>query len=279
MSPSAARTAVALWLLLMSSTSGARGIESSEPPLLWYDFSDSADPTRNLGTLGSGYDGHLLGNAHFGLDGGDAVLVLDGAADYVLPLGSEAAFDIGDTDFSLFARVRTTVADSSCGTSERGVIWKERTGGGAGQPGYTLGVLKSAGVVRFTLFPSNPGVPVIGSIPVNDGQFHDILAVRRGESIELYVDGVSDGVVPIGAIASTNNNNALVIGGRTLTGTGCTFDDDFLGDISEVRVYDRAVSPAATPVPALHPLGLLALGSLLVLGTGPALASRISRAG
>jgi hypothetical protein len=127
------------------------------------------------------------------------------------------------------------------------------------------------------LFPANPGVPVTGSIPVNDGQFHDILAVRRGANIELYVDGVPDGVVPIGAIASTNNDNALVIGGRTLTGTGCTFDDDFLGDISEIRVYDVAVSPAATPVPALAPLGLFVLGSLLVLGTSVALASRTAR--
>jgi hypothetical protein len=157
------------------------------------------------------------------------------------------------------------------------VIWKERTGAGAGQPGYTLGVLKNGGFVRFMLFPSNPGVPVTGSIPVNDGQFHDILAVRRGADIELYVDGVPDGVVPIGAIASTNNDNALVIGGRTLTGTGCTFADDFLGDISEVRVYGVAVSPAAIPVPALNPLGLLALGSLLALGAGAALAGRTAR--
>lgn len=277
MSPVAARTALVLCSLLISARSEAQGVESPEPPLLWYDFSDSADPTRNLGTLGSGYDGDLLGNAHFGLDGGDAILVLDGAADYAIPLGSEAAFDIGDTDFSLFARVRTTVADTSCGSAERGVIWKERTGAGAAQPGYTLGVLKSEGFVRFTLFPANPGVPVVGSIPVNDGQFHDILAVRRGANIELYVDGVPDGVVPIGAIASTNNNNALVIGGRTLTGTGCSFDDDFLGDISEIRVYDVAVSPGAIPVPALNPLGLLALGSLLALGAGVALAGRTPR--
>jgi hypothetical protein len=52
----------------------------------------------------SGYTASFSGTRALRSDGGDTILVLDGAADYVIPLGSEAAFDIGNTDFSLFAR-------------------------------------------------------------------------------------------------------------------------------------------------------------------------------
>lgn len=256
---------VAIMTIALSATPVfADPIAASVPPLLRYDFSDSEDPTQNLGSLGSGFNGDLIANAHFGPPVSDEYVVLDGVGDYILPVGTESAFDIGDADFSLFARVRTAHVDSSCGTAERGVIWKERTGAGAGIPGYTFGVLKDAGVVRLTLFAVNPGVSVTGTTPVNDGEFHNILGVRRGGQIELYVDGILDATAPIGAIGSTNNNNLLVIGGRTLSGTGCTFDDDFIGDISEIRVYNVAVSPAAQPVPTLSRGGWIALAMFLL---------------
>jgi hypothetical protein len=99
--------------------------------------------------------------------------------------------------------------------------------------------------------------------PVNDGELHEILAIRRGSSLELYVDRGLEATAPLGPIGTTNNDNLLVIGGRTLAGTGCSFDDDFLGEIAEVRLYDVAVT-AAQPVPALPGLALAALGVSLL---------------
>lgn len=217
---------------------------AGELPLLWYDFNDALVPTQNRGSLGSGYDGDLEGDAHFVPFASAFAVAFDGDSDWVIPIGSESAFDIGDGDFSLFARVVTTHVDATCGDAERGLIWKERTGGSNPLPGYTLGVIKASGLPRLVLHAPTPVVWVIGTMRVNDGQTHDILAVREADTLLLYVDGVLDAsaAVPPG-IGSTNNDQLLVIGGRTLPGVGCTFTDDFDGIIDEIRIYDEAVTP------------------------------------
>lgn len=220
----------------------AQTIVSSAPPLLHYDFDDMSAPTANGGTLGSAYDGLLSGDAAFVPFGSGAAVLFDGDSDFVLNAGDEDAFDLADGDFSVFARISTTVVDPSCGTAERGVVWKERVGGAA-IPGWTFGVIKATGVIRLSLFTSTPSadVSLMGATPVNDGAPHEILGVRRGNAIELYVDGFLDGTKTLGSLPSTHNDNALVIGGRTLAVPGCTGMDDFDGVIDEVRIYDVAV--------------------------------------
>jgi len=250
---------------------------SNGPPLLWYDFEDSNDPTFNFGSLGVAYAGQLNGDASFGPYGGQIAIYLDGDGDYVLPLGTESAFDIGDSNFSVFARITTDHTSANCGDSERGAVWKERVGGAAGTPGYTFGVIKATGLLRLSLFDgSGPGESVVGGTPVNDGLPHEILGVKRGQSLELYVDRQLDASQALsGTLGSTDNNQFLVVGGRTLTGAGCTFEDDFDGSIDEVRVYDEAVAPGRIPepIPALPTLGYVFLGCAMGLA-GLALSRR-----
>lgn len=205
-------------------------------PILHYTFDDGSDPTSNSGTLGASYDGDVQGNTIFAPFNGDQGILLDGsnANSVVIPLGTESAFDIGDGNFSLFARFQTTFFDDSA-PRIRGLLWKQATGN---NPTYSLGVGQENGLAQFTVADGLGFVSVIGSSPLNDGLTHEVLAVRQGNLLGLLVDGVLDATstIPPG-FGSTNNDEPLVIGGRTLGNT-----DDWTGLIDEIKVWNEAIS-------------------------------------
>lgn len=216
-------------------------------PILWYDFDTPSEPAVNLGTLGAAWNGDLLNETHFVAFGSGFAVALDGNSDWVLPLGAESAFDIGDGDFTLFTRQQTTVVETGCAGAERGLVWKEKTGL---FPGYTFGVIKDTGLPRLSLFDGATFVSAVGATPVNDGMPHDLHAVRRGDALLVFEDGrlTATAAVPA-AFGSTNNDNRLVIGGRTLAAAGCSGMDDFNGIIDEVRIHADAEIPSCSSAP------------------------------
>lgn len=216
-------------------------------PILWYDFDNPVDPARNLGTLGAAWDGDLVNEAHYTAFGSGFAVAFDGTSDWVLPLGSESAFDIGNGDFTIFTRMQTTLLETTCPGAERGLVWKEKTGV---NPGYTLGVIKESGLPRMTLADGATFVQAVGSVPVSDGVPHELHGVRRGNALLVFEDGrlTATGAVPL-SFGSTNNDNRLVIGGRTLTATGCSGLDDFNGLVDEVRIHAEAVIPSCPSAP------------------------------
>ena len=234
-------------LALLPCLVAAAGNGAVAQPLLWYDFDDAIDPAANLGTLGAVWNGDLLNNAHFVPFGSGFAVVLDGDSDWVLPLGAESAFDIGNGDFTLYTRVQTTLVETGCAGTERGLVWKEKTGL---LPGYTFGVQKDTGLPRVSLFDGAASVSAVGATPVNDGVPHDLHAVRRGRHLLMFQEGrlTAMAVVPA-AFGSTNNDNRLVIGGRTLTAAGCSGMDDFNGILDEVRIHAEAAIPACSSAP------------------------------
>ena len=96
-----------------------------------------------------------------------------------------------------------------------------------------------------------------------DNQWHFVVAQRRGDLAELWIDGVLDGTAFVSG--SIFNTADLAIGSKD------TFDDDFLnGSLDDVRIYEGSLSEqeiqalhAAIPEPAT--LGLLGLGALGLL--------------
>ncbi|MDW7643459.1 MAG: LamG domain-containing protein [Desulfuromonadales bacterium] len=80
---------------------------------------------------------------------------------------------------------------------------------------------------------------------VNDGAWHHLaVTIDRSANITLYVDGVAEAVTDISAHAAVDfqSANFFRIGaytGSTVSSTTWLFD----GDISEVRVWDMALSP------------------------------------
>jgi hypothetical protein len=97
----------------------------------------------------------------------------------------------------------------------------------------------------------------------NDGQWHFVVAQRKGNQAQLWIDAVLDGTAPVsGSISNTAN---LSIGSKD------TLDDDFLNSaLDEVRIYSGALTPDEItalyhPVPAP---GAMLLGSLGTAAVG-----------
>ncbi|MCP3916829.1 MAG: LamG domain-containing protein [bacterium] len=222
----------------------AAGQHPAGQPLLWYDFDDQLNPTGNAGTLGAAHDGELHGNASFVPFGSGHAVQFDGSNDWVIPRGPENAFDIGDTDFSIFVRfVTTTTTPPGCPSRIGALVWKQGIGGLPGVPNYAIGVRKETGLPIFAIKDLFGSVAALGPSMLNDGVAHELLAVRSGNRLTLHVDGIlcATNTLPA-SFGSSNNNNDLVIGGRTLTGGGCTFlTDDFEGLIDEVCIWNYAI--------------------------------------
>jgi len=82
------------------------------------------------------------------------------------------------------------------------------------------------------------GRPAVGTVSINDNNWHHVAGVYDGSSISIYIDGQLDfSRSASGAILT--NNYALRIGSNAELG-----NTNWQGAIDEVRVYDRALSAA-----------------------------------
>jgi hypothetical protein len=191
-------------------------------------------------------------------------------------LGQAASFDgIDDyvstprtvsTDFTLEAWVKTT-APSLTGSQSyegNGLLWSD-VGGAADD--FAMAMLNNG----LSFFTGNPDVTVTSTTAINDGVWHHLVATRtQGGSVEIFIDGVSQGT-------TTTNNNPLngnpsiMIGGNVLDGRY------FAGLIDEVAYYPAVLSTArirahfragalsTAAVPALRGWGLAGLVAFLGL--------------
>jgi sialidase-1 len=79
---------------------------------------------------------------------------------------------------------------------------------------------------------------------VNDGQWHQAVAVSDGARMQLYLDGASQGSADLaGNISYVNHSDFRV--GHTENGDGVNGADSlyyFKGQIDDVRVYAQALS-------------------------------------
>jgi len=110
---------------------------------------------------------------------------------------------------------------------------------------YVLSVGQSADhTVTLTVDDNVTKVESVGSVVVDDGQWHHIVGIRDGNSLRIYVDGLQDGAdvtLPGGYdLSGTSQANAYI-------GAGWSFANSrlqkfFTGAIDEVRVYNYALS-------------------------------------
>ena len=76
-----------------------------------------------------------------------------------------------------------------------------------------------------------------GTMPVDDSQWHNLVATIDDNSIKLYIDSVLDVSAQIGSGLIIPNNEPVTV--------GCTANSraaDWRGDIDEVRIYDVSLS-------------------------------------
>ena len=142
-----------------------------------------------------------------------------------------AALNPGTGAFTASVWVKTT------GTAAQRVIGKRAvcTGGTAF---WNMHVFQGSGVVAAEVNDvAGHYLGLIGSRPVNDGQWHHLALVRNDVTVQVYVDGVLDvtGTSPV----PVNVDNTAVLE----IGTLCNALP-FAGQLDEVRYYNGALNPS-----------------------------------
>lgn len=103
-------------------------------------------------------------------------------------------------------------------------------------------VLFSITGVNHSRFDGHPPFDLPASRVVDDGQWHHVAAVYDGENETIYIDGTPDISVPCSGIPSVDNAPVLI---------GENSDDlsrSLNGQVSDLRIYDRALSAAEIKV-------------------------------
>jgi|GEM_PF-578011 len=165
-------------------------------------------------------------------------LLLDGVDDYV-DLGNPSILDFGTGDFTVGAWINMTAI-------ERGTVYA-KGGDNSGGIRYTL-AMGEANDNRMTLTTDDDSTKTqaLGGTIVNDGAWHHVVGMRRGDTSLVYVDGLFDGSIDLPEgydLSGTSQANAL-IGAITdaRDATGATLEKFFAGTLDEVVVYRRALS-------------------------------------
>jgi hypothetical protein len=233
----------------------------ADNPVAYYRFEETSGTTA-FDTANSN-DGSYVNGVLLNQPGAPALgkaASFDGIDDYVSTPRTVS------TDFTLEAWVRTT-APSLTGSQSyegNGLLWSD-VGGAAND--FAMAMLNNG----LSFFTGNPDVTVTSAAAINDGAWHHLVATRtQGGSVEIFIDGVSQGT------ATTNNNPlngnpSIMIGGNVLDGRY------FAGLIDEVAYYPSVLSTArirahfragalsTAAVPALRGWGLAGLVAFLGL--------------
>jgi hypothetical protein len=159
----------------------------------------------------------------------DGGCVLDfGASDYV-NVGTNDSLDVAGGDFSISLWASWTTATGNAramvqlgwsGTAERCLL--STSLGNGNQDKVAFGFGQSASIVPW-YYNAGSGL--------NDGTWHHIAGVRQGAAVAIYVDGESRGYSP---------SSAGVLDGNWISRG---YHGEFLGLLSNVSIYNRALAP------------------------------------
>jgi hypothetical protein len=209
-------------------------------PALYLPFDDGVNPTHNVAAPTDGslqpVAGPTFSTDAPPVDGNVRSLAFDGVHDYVSVASYPALEPAGGFTVSLWAK------SSDPGTGNRYLIVKGAQGSSAG----TYSLYTTGGNLYFDVFDWLGGpylyaatAPATG---VWDGSWHNITGVFAPGSIELFVDGMSNGTGSVSFSPDFNlGEDALTIGDYNPVGIpGSIFN--FAGKLDEVFFYGRSLS-------------------------------------
>lgn len=195
---------------------------------------------QNTGSRGSAANGSYNPNATIGdgplppaqagLDAGNKAPSFDGLTGSI-NCGTNASLG-GATDFTILAWVKTTA-------TARGTIIQQRDvdTAVAGYNGEYKISANDDGTVQFMLYKDGYQFDFASTGVVNDGNWHQVAAIRKGLEGQIYIDGTLSGS------ATGTELKELVQGIRTFIGRDMRdFIDPFNGSIDEVAVFDKALT-------------------------------------
>lgn len=177
-------------------------------------FTSSTYPTKNTNEWGYSFDGS---NQY-----------LDG--------GNNTNLNVGDGDFTIKAWIKCTDQPSSTET----IIGKGSYNSGG--ISYRL-VVNSSGIIRFAI-DDDTSAKIAGTFYVSDQTWHQVIGVREGTNIKVYVDGVLDETSAIGSYGNLDSPRSFYV--------GTFFDDntDLLGTFFDGKIArgELWVGKALTPM-------------------------------
>jgi hypothetical protein len=211
-------------------------VVQSDSPVGYWRLNDGTMAV-NSGTRGVAANGGYIGAtttgagprpaAQSGFDAGNNAATLTSASGSWIGLGTGASLS-GTTDFSLSAWVKTTA------TTE-GVIVQQRDASPGGYDGQYRFFMNADGTVHFFVYQGGFQFDFSSSSVVNDGNWHQVVAVRQGADGYVYVDDQLAGSGS-GTVKSLNGNFQTYIG-RDLRDGVTPFD----GSIDEVAIFSSAL--------------------------------------
>lgn len=162
-------------------------------------------------------------------------LSFDGVDDYIRVPDNDV-INLRGGSFTLSAWVKTT--------SQSPLMILEKNG--APTPGFkNYGIYMNASSFRFFARCDNPSGQDMGStVPVNDGNWHYVVAVRDGitDKRYVYIDGVLSAQATDTQCDDFSSTAPLYIGARlaSLPSPGILFN----GSMDDVKIYSRALTAA-----------------------------------
>lgn len=231
---------LALNLAVLSACSSLRyrshvGISDGLVGYWGFDSGDARDDS------GNGLAGRLMGCSPVddARSKRKSALKFNGHYDFIL-VPHDNACDFGKGPFTLSCWIKTT-GETGSGAQRDDLV----TNGDATQTGFALSLENN----RMALFYGWQQA-FIGTTPVNDGEWHHLLAERDSQGfVALYLDGRPERVGKTGTgyggnvdptgMDNVTTQNPLIFGRH-----GTKNESFFSGALDEVRIYNRALSAA-----------------------------------
>ena len=202
----------------------------------WWPF-DEGEGMVAVDASGNGRTGFLTNRPTWAPEPSGSALDFDGSNDYV----DVGTFDVAGSALTIAAWIYPEGLDN-CSSSDCRILSKA-TGTAEGDHTFMLSTILDGGGsrLRFRLKTANSTSTLIassGDLPENT--WMHVAAVYDGLTMELFLDGVSVGSVAKSGSITPNAAVPVWIGANPTEPS----DKPWKGKIDDVRIYDRALSPA-----------------------------------
>ncbi len=222
---------------------------SGNPSLLAaYDF-DAGSGGALADLSNNGHPGTLVNGPAWTSGKYTGGLAFDGVNDYV------SMGDVAQTDGLKTITISSWVKFAASVGGETHLIDKSQCTGKSNGGPWELGVgLSSAHKAEFVVYPQSgrPSAYVLSgasSTSIDDGTWHYVAGRYDGTTLSVWVDGQLENSRAVSGLTLSSSNSSVELGGHC---NGHPYP--FKGTLDDVRIYDRALTPAeilgdmATPV-------------------------------
>lgn len=173
---------------------------------------------------------------------GTASIAFDGTGDY-LSIPDSAAFfmDLGEFTIEFFLRA------SALG-SRAGLVQQTNSAGQNTATSFFIELNTSSKISAFVAYGSSNTTEIESSVLSTNTWYH-VALVRLGNTLYLYLDGVSQGSSSIGSNSLNNSSEDIRIGQSPFQSTGLNGYMDEIRIVKGVALYAGNFTPPTAPFP------------------------------